>query len=83
MRTPHPATASRLDPDVGVVESLEHVPDLRVVYSSHGTVPFSPDLIIAMERAMVKVMGGRKAERQAYGGQYHDFGPFGIIVPNS
>ncbi len=57
------------------------VPDLRVVYSSHGTVPFAPELILEMERAMVAVMGGRRAERSAFGGQYHDFGAFGIIVP--
>ena len=56
------------------------VPDLRVVYSSHGTVPFEPRLIIGMERAMVAVMSGRTAERTAFGGQYHDFGAFGIIV---
>ncbi|HEV2527254.1 MAG TPA: MBL fold metallo-hydrolase [Thermomicrobiales bacterium] len=57
------------------------VPELRVVYSSHGTVPFEPGLIVEMERGMVDVMAGRQAERHAFGGQYHDFGRFGIIVP--
>jgi glyoxylase-like metal-dependent hydrolase (beta-lactamase superfamily II) len=58
------------------------IPELRVVYSSHGTVPFAPELIADMERAMVEVMAGRMADRAEFGGLLHDFGAFSIIVPD-
>ena len=57
------------------------VPDLRIVYSSHGTVPFEPGLILAMRDAMAEVIAGRPADREEAGGLRHDFGAFGIIVP--
>ncbi len=58
----------------------ELVPDLRVVYSSHGTVPFAPDLIVRMTAAMAEVIGGRHPDGQEAGGRLHDFGAFGIIT---
>lgn len=61
----------------------ELVPDLRVVYSSHGTVPFAPGLIVEMRDAMAEVIAGRPADREEAGGLRHDFGAFGIIAPMS
>ncbi len=59
------------------------VPDLRVVYSSHGTVPFAPDLILRMTEAMREVIDGRPADGEEFGGQRHDFGAFGIVTAAS
>ncbi len=56
------------------------VPELRVVYSSHGTVPFAPELILRMTRAMEEVIAGRPADGNEAGGMRHDFGEFGIIT---
>lgn len=57
------------------------VPGLRVVYSSHGTVPFAPELILRMTEAMRLVIDGRPADGEEAGGLRHDFGEFGIITP--
>ena len=78
--------AQMAESDLGVyLDTLRRlgdlVPELRVVYSSHGTVPFAPDLILRMRDAMGQVIAGRPAEGEEAGGQRHDFGPFGIIVP--
>ena len=59
------------------------VPELRVVYSSHGTVPFAPDLIPRMTAAMREVIDGRQADGEEFGGQRHDFGEFGIVTAGS
>ena len=56
------------------------VPELRVVYSSHGTVPFAPDLILRMTEAMREVIDGRPADGEEFGGQRHDFEAFAIVT---
>lgn len=66
-----------------LTELADLVPELRVVYSSHGTVPCEPELILRMRDAMADVIAGRTADREEAGGLRHDFGEFGIIVPKS
>lgn len=59
----------------------ELIPELRVVYSSHGTVPFGPELIHRMTDALQAVIDGRLADGEEAGGLRHDFVEFGIIMP--
>ncbi len=77
--------AQMADSDLDVYLATLHrlsalVPELRVVYSSHGTVPFAPELILRMTDAMEEVIAGRPADGEDAGGLRHDFGEFGIIT---
>jgi glyoxylase-like metal-dependent hydrolase (beta-lactamase superfamily II) len=56
------------------------IPELRVVYGSHGPVAFDPLLLGMMREAMAAVLAGRRPDRAATGGLRHEFGPFSIVV---
>lgn len=57
------------------------VPDLRVVYGSHGPAAFAPSLLPEMAKALRSVRAGRPADGRRAGGREHRFDGFSIIAP--